>query len=127
MLANSWRLAGRLAWLDTTKQALPIALSFQFRSRLIRTDAKASGIPARWRRAGYLKVVSVVGVGGDELLNVTVPINTRKVFPMPRVTDFYQLIFQPVDYLPQGLQVWFYEYTGPEPDEKLFQELLLMQ
>lgn len=123
MLADSWRLASTLTWSDTSKNATAIASAVQFQARLIRTDAFSAGVPSRWRRSGYLRIVSRVGVGGDELANFVVPLNARKIFPIPRVTGFYQIEFRPVDYLASGLRLRLWAYTGPEPDADLLREL----
>ncbi len=125
-LVSSWRLATTLFLSKATEQEKSVAFPYRFNSRLIRTEATVQGIPEKWRRAGYLKqVISLVP--SDETKDLVVPVNTRKIFVMPRLTSFYQLIFTPVSWLPAGLQLRISEYTGPEPDEALLKELMLMQ
>lgn len=48
------------------------------------------------------------------------------MFGLPLLTNTYQLIFTPVTWLPAGLKVRFWEYTGAV-DEVLINELLLIQ
>lgn len=125
-LADSWRLATTLLLAKATDQEKSVAFPHRFTSRLIRTEATSKGIPEKWRRAGYLKqLISLVPA--DETKSLVVPVNTRKIFVMPKINSYYQLIFTPVSWLPAGLQLRIWEYAGPEPDEALLKELMLMQ
>ncbi len=127
MLENKWRLVGSFNWIDTSKKATPFAISHRFRSRLVKTYTSSPGLPRKWRRSGYLSVVSSVSFDGKELANFVVPINATKIFPMPLVTGFYQLIFQPVNWLPKGLRFQVFEYAGSEPDQRLINELIFLR
>ena len=127
MLVPDWRLASTINYAGTTEKALATALAPQFRSRIIRTEAIVSGAPSSWRRAGYLKILSHIGTGGYELQNEVVPLNIQKIYSVSRITEFYQLEFRPVAWLPRGLRVRFWEYTGPEPDAGTLNELLFLK
>lgn len=61
-----------------------------------------------------------------EISSSVVPLNTQKIFTFGLVTDYYQLIFTPVSWLPAGLKVRLWEYTGVV-DQALINELLLIK
>lgn len=124
-LENKWQFVTTLNLAQPTKKVLPIALSHRFKNRIIRIETIMSGVKPTWRRAGYIKQVSSV-IPLVEISSFIVPLNTQKVFGLPLVTDTYQLIFTPVTWLPAGLKVRFWEYTGVV-DEALVNELLLIE
>lgn len=125
VLENKWQFVITLNLGQPTNKVLPIALSHRFKSRIIRTEATVSSVKPTWRRAGYIKQMSSV-FPSSEITSRMVPLNTQKVFGLPLVTNTYQLIFTPVTWLPAGLKVRFWEYTGVI-DEALISELLLIQ
>lgn len=125
MLANNWQFVVSLNLAQPTQKALPIALKHRFTSRIIRTETSLLGAKTTWRRAGYLKQMSSV-IPAVEISSSVVPLNTQKVFAHSLVTDYYQLIFTPVSWLPAGLKVRFWEYTGVV-DQALINELLLIK
>ena len=60
---------------------------------------------------------------GFEIASFKVPVNATKIFPVAQVTPIYQLIFTPVDYLPNlNLQVWAYKGDA----EAILQELSIL-
>lgn len=119
-LANSWKLVGSFNWVGPTQKALPVTVRHNFTNNLIKTETSVTGVPARWYRAGYLRQV-VNLVPAEETSSVVVPLNSRKVLPFPLLTNSYQLIFIPVDYLPSGLKLKVWEYTGSVDAELLSQ------
>ena len=127
MLTDSWRLVSTLNWTGSTQKTLPVALSAQLSSRIIRTKTRANGVPVNWYRAGYLKQVSSVGIGGFELGSFVVPLNAEKIFALTKITSFYQLTFTPVTWLPNGLKIQIYQYTGFESNEELVKEFLFLK
>lgn len=125
LLENKWRFVVTLNLGQPTNKVLPIALSHRFKNRIIRTEATINGVKATWRRAGYIRQVSSV-ISPNEITSRIVPLNTQKVFGLPLVSNPYQLIFTPVTWLPAGLKVRFWEYTGVV-NEALITELLLIE
>lgn len=71
------------------------------------------------------QVISVIP--RDETDNLLVPLNTRKIYPVPLLATQYRFLFTPVRWLPAGLKLRLWEYTGPEPDPALMQELFLLK
>lgn len=124
-LENKWQFVTTLNLAQPTKKVLPIALSHRFKSRIIRTEATIGGVKATWRRAGYIKQMSSI-IPPNEITSRKVPLNTQKIFGLPLVTNTYQLIFTPVAWLPAGMRVRFWEYTGIT-DDALINELLLIE
>lgn len=123
-LANSWKLVGFFNWPQSTEKALPVTISHKFTNNLIRTETSVLGVPARWYRAGYLRqVISLVPA--EEITSEVVPLNSRKVLAFPLLTDNYQLIFIPANYLPSGLKLKVWEYGGLVDAELLNQLSLL--
>lgn len=123
-LEDSWRAVATLKLRKVTREEMPFAFRHSFTSRIIRTEATVAGVPAHWRRAGYLsQAIST----DHESKSVVVPVNLQKIFVMPLLGDFYRLTFTPVQWLPKGLKLRLYEYTGPAPDDDLIKELLLLQ
>lgn len=122
MLSNSWRLAASFNWSDTTKNSLPIASSYKFKSQIIKVESISSSVPIKWRRAGYLQqTVSTIPI--VEITALVVPLNRQKIFAVPRLYNTYSFVFTPVSWLKNGLRVRLWEYTGP-PIEREFMEQL---
>lgn len=126
MLLNSWRFIGSMTWQGSTKNSLPKVLTRPLISKLIRIECRCPGIPARWRRAGYLRQVTGFRIGDFETFSEVVPINTIKLIPLPVTYPTYYLGFLPVPYL-NSLRVRVWEYNGALPDEFLANELVFMK
>lgn len=124
-LADSWQLISSLNWASPTTNSLPITLPHQFTAQVIRTGTTISGVSTRWYTAGYLsQTISLIPA--EEPKSVRVPLNRRKPFALPLLRNSYQLTFLPVIWLPAGLSLQIWEYTGPPPDAALIQQLLFM-
>lgn len=124
-LADSWQLVSSLNWTSSTANSLPISLPYQFTAQIIRTGTTLSGASIRWYTAGYLsQTISLIPI--EEPKSVRVPLNRRKIFALPLLKNSYQLTFLPVTWLPAGLNLQIWEYTGPQPDTALMHQLLIM-
>lgn len=125
-LINSWRLSATLNWSQPTRGALPIASSYPFKSQIIRAESSIAGVSVRWYRAGYLRQ-SLSLSPLQETVSEIVPLNSQKNLILPLLAESYYLIFTPVQYLPAGLKIRLWEYTVPQPDAALLEQLKLMR
>lgn len=125
MLTNSWRLAANFNWADTTKNSLPIASSYKFKSQIIKVESLSSSVPNKWRRAGYLyQTVSSIPI--VETAALVVPLNRQKILAVPKLYENYSFIFTPVSWLKNGLRVKIWEYTGPAIEQEIMEQLLFI-
>lgn len=125
-LIDSWQLTATLNYPEPTKLSLPISLAYQFQAQVIRTGTTIAGVPVRWRSAGYLQQ-TISLIPPEEPKSMRVPLNRQKIFVIPLLRDSYQLTFTPVVWLPEGLKLQIWEYTGPQPDSALMEQLSFMQ